>query len=352
MTTSLITDLLATFDIRVEYRSQSSLAWETSLSNLEFIPVSYSNSEIDYQIAYMRGGGLLCEDISMIIFNDNRPCGVWPLCISDFEGITTVNSYLHYGQLITPPIFFKKMPNKSVKSLTKKCLDFVNALCRLLKIESWQSGESYINGLGLSDWYEQSLLKGGKSSLRHELFVDLNPSMVDIKAKFRRSYKSLISEGMRIWSFGVQRDTNHDLWNSFRLLHLSVAGKSTRCDYSWELQHEAIAKGSAFLVHLHDRLGRLVGGGFFAVTRDQGVYNVGAYDRKLFANPVGHLVQYLAIEEMKSRGIIWYKIGLRNYAQEQNVSPKQVAIGEFIQGFSSHLFPKFLVRHNLNAPII
>lgn len=351
MNSKLILLLLKSIELRAELRLQSKIAWDQSLIQLNFIPVAYSNDEIDYQLAYMQGGGAICEDISLLLFNDNRPCGLWPLCVSVLEGTTTINSYLHYGQFVIPPLFFKNTPDKTKKTITKKCLDLVDALCRSLQLNTWQSGESFVDEVGMSEWYEQSLGLGGAVTLKHELFVNLKPEMMKVKGKFRRSYKSLISEGMRTWTVGIQKEENSKLWDSFHMLHQSVAGKSTRCIETWNLQHRAIDKGNAFLVHLHDQFGRMVGGGYFAVTRDQGVYNVGAYDRALFDKPVGHVVQYSAMEEMKSRGIIWYKIGLRNYIQEQHVSPKQVSISNFMQGFSSHLFPKYLVQHFVKTPL-
>ena len=60
------------------------------------------------------------------------------------------------------------------------------------------------------------------------------------------------------------------------------------------------------------------------------------YDRALFDQPIGHLVQMLAIEEMKRRGIAWYRIGRRSYAGE-NPPPdaKEQNIGVFKEGFST-----------------
>jgi len=68
---------------------------------------------------------------------------------------------------------------------------------------------------------------------------------------------------------------------------------------------EDIGNQNAFSVYLRDTEGAMIGGGFFNFTRDEGVYSVGAYDRSLFDKPLGHVVQFRAIEELKSRGIRW-----------------------------------------------
>jgi FemAB family protein len=334
---------LAVVGIQAVFRQVNSMGWDETLTRLDFIPVDYSQSEIDYQLVYLQGSGVVCQDISLILYHDNRPCGIWPLCHALHDGQAVLSSYLNR---MLPPLFVSGLADKSKKSITKKCINLVELMCKKWRIEKWQSAESYIGEVGFSDWHEQSLQRGASASLRHELFVDLTLDMANIKAKFRKSYKSLIPEGMRIWKVGVLSEASPELWDSFRMLHLKVSGRATRTIETWDLQHQTIASGQAFLIYLHNVEGEMVGGGYFSVTRDQGAYNVGAYDRTLFAQPVGHVIQYLAIEEMKVRGLRWYKIGQRYYAQEDGVTEKQVTISEFMQGFNSHLLPKYILQHD------
>lgn len=186
--------------------------------------------------------------------------------------------------------------------------------------------------------------------LRHELFVDLSLDIETIKANFRKSYKSLITSGTRSWAVGEMTAGHPALWEEFRELHLQVSGRVTRCPESWDVQHRAIAEGDAFLVYLRDSNGKMVGGGFFATTRDEGAYAVGAYDRSLFDKPLGHVVQFRAIELMKSRKLRWYKIGQRHYPSElATATDKEISISEFKQGFATHLFPQFVLCHEPKA---
>lgn len=336
---------LAAVGIRACSRQTDSRGWDHTLAKLAFVPVAYSQVEIDYQLAYQRGVGIDCRDISLILHHDNRPCGIWPLSYATHNGQGSLSSY---GRPVLPPLFISGLAAKSKRTLIKNCLDFVEAMCTEMGIGSWQSAESFIDEVGLSGWHEQSMQRGATVSIQHELFVDLLLDMAEIKAEFRKSYKSLVTEGLRTWRVGVLSESNPSLWDNFRMLHHKVAGRVTRTIETWELQHQAIVAGQAFLVHLHNAAGELVGGGYFAVTRDEGVYNVGAYDRALFAQPLGHVVQYRAIEEMKARSLRWYKIGPRPYpSQDPGATKKQVSIGEFKQGFATHLFPKFIFHHDI-----
>lgn len=348
MIDNIVNSGLTSVGIRGCFRQTHSAVWDVTLDQLDFVPVAYSHAEINYQLSYLQSG-IECQDISLILYHDNGPCGIWPLCYMQNDGVGTLGSYLDNGRSLLPPLFVSGMADKTKKSITRKCLDFVEIICKDSGVEKWQSAESYIGRVGLSEWHEQSLQRGATASLRHELFVDLTLDMVTIKAKIRKSFKSLITEGMRTWKVGVLNGANPELWESFRMLHQKAAGRVTRSIETWDLQYQAIVSRHAFLVHLHNDESELVGGGYFAVTRDQGVYNVGAYDRNLFDHPLGHVVQYRAIEEMKARGLRWYKIGFRCYPQDDGVNEKEVSISEFKQGFATHLIPQYVLQTELKS---
>ena len=144
----------------------------------------------------------------------------------------------------------------------------------------------------------------------------------------------------------VVTESNQKVWDEYRALHFQVAGRRTRSSKSWQMQHQEIEEGRALLVVLRNQKGRLLGGGFFRISRDEGVYSVGVYDREIFDKPLGHVVQYRAIEEMKKREIRWYIIGWRPYPSEAPpVTEKEIQISKFKQGFASHVFPRYLLKH-------
>jgi lipid II:glycine glycyltransferase (peptidoglycan interpeptide bridge formation enzyme) len=71
---------------------------------------------------------------------------------------------------------------------------------------------------------------------------------------------------------------------------------------------------------------------------------VGVYDRKLFELPLGHLVQYSAIKEMKRRGLRWYKLGSMALPHlKSDLSEKEISISHFKEGFATHFIPYYQV---------
>jgi len=330
-------------------RERNLTVWEETLAALHYIPVAYSSASIDYQLAYQRGHGGEWVDISMILYHDHRPCGVWPLSFSVKDHRPSLSSH---GLPLLPPLFVKDLPERSRKSQIQNSLQVLERICAAGEVPDRSSAESFVDRAeaGSSEWHDQLMRAGARATLRHELFVDLSLELDAIKAHFRKSYRSLITSGARVWQVGHMTATDPPLWSEFRKLHLQVAGRMTRSAESWDEQHRAIAAGHAFLVFLRDSDGKMVGGGFFNTTRDEGVYGVGAYDRALFDKPLGHVVQYRAIELMKGRGLRWYKIGQRPYASEQPpATEKELSIAEFKHGFATHLFPQYVLHHDVKS---
>lgn len=328
-------------------RTSSRDLWAQTCSRLDYFPVDYSSAMIDYQVAYCSGNHRPAIDVSVILEHDNRPCAVWPLSVlaagADGKGVVCIGSN---GGAVLPPLFVVGTARKSAKTITGACIAALCALCRDAGQSAFESAEGYRGDSGLSEWHDRLMAAGASATLRHDLFVDLNASMADIKGAFRKSYKALITSGSKQWSVQVVCGADVIQWNEFHLLHIAVAGRVTRSDESWRLQHEAVASGDAFFVRLRDASHRMVGAGLFHVTRDEGLYAVGAYDRALFDKPLGHVVQYHAIEEMKRRGLRWYKLGARVYPGDAPMpSGKEIAISNFKQGFASHLFSRFEIRH-------
>lgn len=340
-----LNNIIASMSLSVSRRIDRKDLWEETFGRLSYKPVVYSNSSLDYQFAYQSGHGGDWQDISLVLYWDNKPVALWPLSYSFKDGQSKLTSQ---GLPVFPPVFVADCPAISRKRIIKSCLDLANAISAEAEMGSWVSGESFDESLGMSDWHIESMMRDASCQLRHELYLDLRPDLAEIKRNFRKSYKSLIVSGSRMWAVSVLDATNEDIWQEFKELHLQVSGRVTRSDETWAMQHQDIARQCAFLVLLRNSDGNMVGAGLFSFTSDEGLYAVGAYDRTLFDKPLGHVVQYRAIEELKKRGVRWYKIGARPFiSDDPRPTDKEISIAEFKQGFASHVFPHYDVTHKV-----
>lgn len=335
--------LLDACGIEAKLRRESPDDWLAVGHRLAYFPVVYSNAMVDYQIAYWHGNAGPVEDVSLIIVHDNRQCGIWPLSIARAADGLRLGSN---GAILIPPLFAKGTATKTIKAITKACLEFVDRFAVWSGRLTWESLEEYSGRFPMSEWHDQSLRAGGVSRLDHTMYVDLSLELPEIKSRFRKSFKSLITTGYKLWSVAVLNSADPQVWEDFRTLHRLAAGRTTRSDQSWQLQYQSILDGDGFLVYLRNSEGKMVGGAFFNLTRDEGYYSVGAYERALFDKPIGHVIQYHAISEMQRLGLRWYRIGSRPYTKTLPApTAKQMSIADFKQGFSTDLFPAYRVHH-------
>lgn len=327
------------------FRDDDRELWNATYADLTYHPVRYRGSVLDYQLAYQRYGGGSWGDFSCVLRSNGRPVAIWPfIATTSRAGVDTSGP----GLFVTPPFFVGDCSASIRKKFSAECLRITERVATQIGLVEWQSTVAFADQASIDEWQISAMGLGARCTVKHELYVDLRMPIAQIKSGLRKSFRSLVTSGERLWSVGILRAPgNSDIWNEFRLLHAEVAGQVTRSLESWQMLHATFATNEGFLVYLRDADNRMIGGGYFSCSTDECVYAVGAYDRTLFDKPLGHVVQFQAIKEMQLRGCRWYHIGTRMFPGDVPApSQKELAISYFKQGFSSHVFPSFLLTHS------
>jgi len=335
--------VLSTSGVHFKMRSESTSDWDEVVNKLAFKPVRYLHTSIDYQLAYQRSFDGEWVDLSVTLYSDSKPVAIWPLSICSKEGSNYLSSQ---GQEILPPLFVDGCPLKTEKKITKQCVELTCQYEQSFNIAALEVNSILNKNASFLAWHSGWLEKGYSCSVKNFLYVDLKLDLPQIKYFFRKSYKSLISEAEREWNISVICESIElNIWQEFRDLHIEVAGRSTRSIESWDVQFESIKENQGFLITLRDKEKALVGGGFFQASEDEGLYAVGVYKRDLFDKPLGHVVQFKAIEEFKRRGCKWYEIGQRFYESDVPFpSDKELSISHFKEGFATDVKPFFVLK--------
>lgn len=342
---ALFGEALSSVEMQTAFRQSAQGDWDVASEKIGHQPVNYSTKMVEYQLSYWNGNCQPTQDLSVILYHENHPVGLWPLSLSR-SALADLKVSSNGGDELHPPLFIEGLSSKTIKNLTAKCFAALNQFCVGNQIPGWHSASPFREEIGLSAWHDMIMHSGGRAYLRHELFLDVTRPIEEIKSGFRKSYKALVNSGAKWWNTHLLTQASPVIWEEFRALHQSVAGRTTRSIDSWLAQLDAIACGAAFFVFLRDGAEKMIGGGLFYFTRDECVYAVGAYDRSLFNKPLGHVIQYRAIEEMKRRNIRWYKLGQRSYPSDvPEPSSKELSISDFKQGFASHLIPIHVIRY-------
>ena len=333
--------LLEQCGLKAEFRADSRVAWAEVISQCKDVPSLYMEHLVNYQTVHFNDLSSSSTDISLVLYHDKFACGVWPLVIDTetTEPLKSINN--QYGGVVVPPLFIEDFPKKSQRTVVKACIELLNKVLQFCSGECWRTNEASLTG-DISQWYQVALEAGALlDKISYEMHLDLTLPIVDIRKHIRKSYRPLISSGMKSWQVTVMDDYCEDTWNQFRELHRRVAGRTTRSIQTWNIQHQAIKSGDAFLVYVADSDKNMVGGGYFDMSEYQCQYSVGTYDKQLSDQPLGHMIQYEAILKMKEAGRRSYYLGDRFYQENlPDVSKKQVNISNFKQGFSSQMYPR------------
>lgn len=311
---------------------------------------AYMYYSILYQKRYFEDVYDMYYDCSMIFISEGRACGIWPLCVYAENGNLTIGSN---GARLLPPVLADEMGNKETRRKHfQKCIDFLFRLKEILGARIFP--QNIIMETGLTQWQRKLLesnragrisgCNAGGGGGQIECFVDLSLSDEMILKNTRKSNKYSLRQAEKLWKYRIvtKADPPEEIercFTVFRDLHIHVAGRETRSVDTWNIQCEAVKETNNFVVLLYDAESQLVGAALFETSRYFGVYAVAAYKRELFDKPLGHLSQWAAIRYMKSLGIKWYYVGRRFYSTDWDFpTDKEVAIGHFKEGFSTHLY--------------
>ena len=327
--------------------------WEATVLNLPYAPVAYTRGSLDYQYAYMSSFVDELIDLSVILYQNNRAIGLWPVSLCKKNN---VYEFVTNQGPVMPPVFVKNISERIIKKYDNLCLEAMHKFYQLVKnkhtIKShWQTSVSFLSNEILSQnilWEEKCMLLGAVPRVVHDLYVDLSWTLEKIHANMRKSYRSLIHEGERLWQVEVHDIVDENIFEEFRRLHIDVAGRVTRPKETWDLQLKAIKNGADFLVTLRDSEKRLCGGGLFEASSTEGCYAVGAYDRNLFDKPVSHVVQWTAIKHLKQLGKQWHYVGQRFFDSDiPKPTSKELQIAYFKEGFATNTALRLLLTVDL-----
>lgn len=346
------------FSKEIIYAEENWKLYEAVLHQTAYVPIEYTMASLRYQHAYMAGFVSQLVDLNCILMGKNGiPLGIWPISLkyeNDRYRLVT-----NEGPVLSP-LYVSQTTEKQIRHSNIECFralrHFFSTMKEKENIDNVWEGRFLQTDLAVGNreqiWYRCMLEQGGSARVCEDLYVNLELPLEVIHEKLRKSYRSLINEGQRLWKVSLHTTVTDSEFDEYRLKHLEVAGRVTRSRESWEFQKEAVNNGDAFLILLRDSSDKLVGGGLFSVSRDEGRYDVGVYDRSLFDKPLGHVIQWESISYMKQIGIRRYKIGQRFYPGESpRPTDKELSISYYKEGFATDMFTRMIVTNNLQQEV-
>ncbi len=126
--------------------------------------------------------------------------------------------------------------------------------------------------------------------------------------------------------------------HEFRALHEAAAGRQTRPPETYDQMAEWAQRGEALLALVGDG-DTYIGGSYVSVFSGRAYYMSAAMDRSLSDQPVGHALQWAAIEWLIAHGVESYELGLQQFGPALHDVPteKERSISRFKRGFGGVL---------------
>ena len=341
-------DIRALTNFEIQLKKENLKCWEDFEKETDYLPICYSDAYANFNLEFQKYHGGKWIDYSIIFTTQNKTIAIWPLSISFKNNLYNLSSF---RVPLLPPIFSNSASRRNKKNVVYDVNKIIKFIINKLNIRdnSLQSYVPFLNTPSLPLWFSMQTSQVHELRVEYDLFLAIEANLDEIKKNFRKSYKPLINSAMNEWKSFKLTEYDKNIWSEFKKLHLEAAGRITRSEETWEIQHNLIKKNKAFLTYLRDDKNKMVACGFYWHTKSECEYGVGAFDRSLFDKPIGHLVQYVAIEEMIKRKIKWYRVGRK--ANKNNLpipDKKEEHISLFKQGFSSHTMPVYFLTNKIN----
>lgn len=332
-------------------RRENITEWQKILNSVSYHSLENSDNWIDYQNKCKLNYSTKVYDVSFTFYSSNGVAlGRIPLYVTQHSDGLSLDSS---GYGITSPVFVDGVSKRDAKAISSRLLsallEFGSCLNLKKVLFNISPGAMAYNEFSLSPWMQALMRRGCLISLRSGIVVNLQDNLSDIRSDLRKSYRPLINHGLKIWRSKIfdAGNISDSVWASFKELHLQAAGRQTRSNDTWLIQKRIISAGEANLICLFDENSeQMVGGAYFQHTKDEANYVSAAYNRALFDEPLGHVVQWLAITHLKELGLKHYWVGEEvDFSQETSFSQKEKSISFFKQGFSNISYPRYLASY-------
>ena len=139
-----------------------------------------------------------------------------------------------------PVLYEENLPltiNRQIDSLLIKKLIQFSENCGNIKFSFL---DQITPKFSLTNWHKLLLKNSFNCNIQRESFIDLSWDYLEIKRNYRKSYKSLVSKGKKIWNLIKLTENHESIWNEFKSLHYKSAGRKTRSDKSWDILQESL----------------------------------------------------------------------------------------------------------------
>ncbi len=157
--------------------------------------------------------------------------------------------------------------------------------------------------------------------------LDLTVGLEQLRRAMSKGHRAATKKGVA--NHTVEALTSHEALHRFRALHEAAAGRATRPAETYDRWADWAQRGDGILLITE------AGGSFVTVFGDRAYYTAAAMDRARSHEPIGHALQWAAIEWLVDHGVRTYELGIQQFGPLLHDVPgeKERNISRFKRGF-------------------
>lgn len=264
-------------------------------------------------------------EISFIISQNNIPIA-WVDCSHNQEAI----SIFGFPLRVLWATFDENIQAKAAPAIIAKLLEIAYER----KIPTLHiTGDDNHHRLGPIS--KACLDSGGVAKLHFHAISDLSETEEKLRQGLRKSYKSLINWGEKNIELLCINNSNpdRDIFNNYINFYAKIAKKQPHNLDVWNKIFEQITShGGELIVGYSTSCEGIIAGNITIEENGTAYYFLGAYEREIFKNPIGHWPLYSAMINAKKRGNLRYDLG--EFFSNDHENTKESSIGFFKKGFT------------------
>ncbi len=299
---------------------------------------------LDYSLAYRPE--LAPKSVSFFGVAEGRIVAICPLIIeTENEDSGKLAQFSNGGDAVAAPAFANGLPERQRKAVVAATMNEVDKLAGEHQVKrvcfrsspvapgTWKAECGQLNFLLRFGYLDVSLATH---------VIELSDAEADLLKRMRKGHRAAIKQAektltCRILDAGTITESEFE---KYRLLHRKAAGRVTRPLSTFCMMYEWIRQGYAILAAACLQ-GQEVGFALISVYKDAGYYSSGCVDPECNHLPIGHLLQWRAMQWLKQNGIRRYEIGIQHFSSLPHavVSEKEMKISLFKRGFGGVTVP-------------
>lgn len=328
----------------VALKRENYAVWDAFCAESDDAWFWHTSHWLEYTLHYRPA--LRPESHSFLVMVEGKSAAICPLIVERYaEGGEQVAKFTYGGECGPAPAMANALGPRQRKTVAEAVFARVDELAAQLDVPHvrfrispltprlWSAKATRLNPLLRHGYLDISLASQ---------VIDLTPNFPALLGDMRKGCRYDVQRSQKLLTTTVyDRDSiTHERFEAYRLMHRKAAGGATRPLETFAMMEQWIRQGHAVLVAAAHE-GRDVGFALISTYKNGAYYSSAADDPDAPALPVGHAMQWAAMQALKQAGVEKYEIGVQYPALAPHCLPseKESNIALFKRGFGGETVP-------------